>query len=464
MKEKENSTFLFSVDQILKLFLDKKGHIPVDENCNPDLIEYYNKNKTIPNLFKLVKSDRKCPNCGSKLHVHDIVEFELDNDIIMLKTVYKCSDEKCNCTVRPKWEKHIGCNCNYTNDLLDKSLQLGLICNISYEKQSEIIKLFTGVHIPRNKLYDHAKKNHVEFVQKENEIVDNAIKNQEIKFSEVLDYDEQYVLTNDGWMYKLMALDPISKYIYDFKIVNPLEFDLECVVNFLKPIVEENNIRILSADDAKINKKAAKELNLEFSLCGYHKMSNLMKIIRGPIRRLIRKINSLGCKIEDNLIKIDVINELRKGMSKPKKEDKKGKKLIDDRKKYERENSQYRCEIREFNEELESLIDAKDAVSLCISSKTYSGGINRYNRMKQNIDKFHQKTHSFIINLEKSLDSLLMHTKYKNVPTTNNGIELCHKHTLNGYDKRKYKTIGGIEREMDLKRIRWNRRCVLGWV
>ena len=89
---------------------------------------------------------------------------------------------------RPKWENHIDCNCNYNNDLLDKTLQLGLICNISCQKQSEIIKLFTGVDIPRNKLYDHAKNNHVEFVKKENEIVDNAIKKQKIKFSEVLDY------------------------------------------------------------------------------------------------------------------------------------------------------------------------------------------------------------------------------------------------------------------------------------
>ena len=462
MIKKENSTYLFSVDQVLKLFLDKNGHILVDENCDPNLIEYFNKNKTISNMFKLVKSDKSCPNCGSKLHVHDTVEFKLDNSILMLKTVYKCSNEKCNCTIRPKWENHMEYNSNYTNDLLDKSLQLGLICNVSYEKQSEIIKLFTGISIPRNKLYDYAKKNHYEFVEKENEIVDNAIKSQKIEFSNVLDYDEQYVLTNEGWMYKLMALDPVSKYIYDFKIVNPVEFDLECVVNFLKPIVEENNIKILSADGAKINKKAADELNLEFDLCGFHKMSNLMDIIKSPIRGITRKTKSLGRKIEHNLIKISKIKELRKGMSKPKKDDIKGKKLVNDRKKYERENRQHRSKIKKYNEELKSLIDAKNAVSLCIGSKTYSGGINRYNRMIKNIDKFHQKTHSFIINLEKSLDSLLMHTKYKDAPTTNNGIELCHKHTLNGYDKRKYKTVEGIEREMNLKRIRWNKRCVLG--
>ena len=129
---------------------------------------------------------------------------------------------------------------------MDKSLQLDLICNTSYEKKAEIIELFTGVHIPRNKLYNHAMKYHDEFVAKENEIVDNAIKENKIKFSKVIDYDEQYVLTNDGWKFKLMALDPVSNYIYDYKIVDPEEFDLDCVVGFLKPIIEENKIKYLS--------------------------------------------------------------------------------------------------------------------------------------------------------------------------------------------------------------------------
>ena len=82
-------------------------------------------------------------------------------------------------------------------------------------------------------------------------------------------------------------------------------------------------------------------------------------------------------------------------MGKPKKDDTKEKNLVDDRKKYERENREYRSKIRECDAELKSLIDAKDAVSMCIGSKTYSGGINRYNRMIENIDKFHEKNTSF---------------------------------------------------------------------
>ena len=72
--------------------------------------------------------------------------------------------------------------------------------------------------------------------------------------------------------------------------------------------------------------------------------------------------------------------------------------------------------------------------------------------MIDNIKKFPEKTHSRIKNMEKRLDSLLMHTKYKDAPTTNNGIELAHRHTMDGREKRKYKTISGIERENELKK------------
>ena len=41
MNQKENSTCIYNVDQLLKLFLDKNGHILVDENCPPKLIEYF---------------------------------------------------------------------------------------------------------------------------------------------------------------------------------------------------------------------------------------------------------------------------------------------------------------------------------------------------------------------------------------------------------------------------------------
>ena len=54
------------------------------------------------------------------------------------------------------------------------------------------------------------------------------------------------------------------------------------------------------------------------------KMANFMKLIRGPIRGLNRKIESEEKNIEENIEKIDEIKQLRKGkIGHIKKEDKK---------------------------------------------------------------------------------------------------------------------------------------------
>ena len=68
-----------------------------------------------------------------------------------------------------------------------------------------------------------------------------------------------------------MALDPSTKYIYAFKVVRKRRFQhTNSCKKFLKPIVDEHNINVMSADGAKINKKVAEELNLELDLCYFH--------------------------------------------------------------------------------------------------------------------------------------------------------------------------------------------------
>ena len=134
MNKNKNPTIISSVDNLFKSFCDEKGDILVDENCNPDLIQDLNKYKTSDNKFKLVKSDLICPYCGSKLYVHDVYDFMLNNSLSMLKTVYKCSNGDCGCYVRPNWDEYISPNCNYTRSMMEISLELSLIDNISYQK------------------------------------------------------------------------------------------------------------------------------------------------------------------------------------------------------------------------------------------------------------------------------------------------------------------------------------------
>ena len=119
-------------------------------------------------------------------------------------------------------------------------------------------------------MYEYAKNNFENFVDKHNNTIEEGIKAQEIEFSNVVCYDEQYVLENNEWVYKMMALDPSTKYIYAFKVVRKEDFNTQTVVKFLKPIVDEHNIKVMSADGAKINKKVVEELNLELDLCYFH--------------------------------------------------------------------------------------------------------------------------------------------------------------------------------------------------
>ena len=54
-----------------------------------------------------------------------------------------------------------------------------------------------------------------EFLLHKEKEVQQAVKEVNIEFSDCLSYDEQYVFTTDeGWVYRLSAIDPLSNYPY----------------------------------------------------------------------------------------------------------------------------------------------------------------------------------------------------------------------------------------------------------
>ena len=57
----------------------------------------------------------------------------------MLKTAHKCNNEDCGCYVCPNWDEYISPNCNYTKSMMEISLELSLIANISYQKHLRVL-------------------------------------------------------------------------------------------------------------------------------------------------------------------------------------------------------------------------------------------------------------------------------------------------------------------------------------
>ena len=459
MSKNKQPTILDCVDDLFKPFLNGKDEIEISENINPILVMVMTIFLGIKNTFLLVLKDPICPYCNSKLHRHQRVDFLLNNTVNMKKMTYKCSNDECGHVITPKWNLFIEAGCNYTKAVKEYSLELGLLCNISYEKMAEIIYWAHGVKISRETLYKFRKDNFDEFVSKIRKELLDMYEEQKIEFSKVLSFDEQYVRVMGEWMYKLTALDPTTGHVFDFIIATHDEFDAEFVYNFLKPLVDKFNIKTIVTDGAKMYPAIMKKLGVDHKLCNFHKMQNLLKRMFSKLVSFNRKIKKLEDEIEENIIRINEIKELRQGKSgrAPSEE----QHIVDEKNDLIRENRQKRAKIRELNKQLDSYDYTKERVSMILKSKAMPTADHRYNDLLINIERVPEELRPFVKNIEKDFESLLMHTNSKEIPTTNNEIELYHLTTLNGRDKRKYKTIEGVLEETLLKTYRWEKRVVL---
>ena len=189
MSKNKKPTILNCVEDLFKPFCNKHDEIEISENINPSFVMFIVAILGIAKTFILVIKDPVCPKCGSTLHRHDRVDFFLNKTIHMKKMKYKCSDEDCGCVVTPKWSRFIEAGCNYTIAVKEFALELGLICNISYERLSEIIYWTHGVKVSRTTLYKFKKEKFDEYVSKMREDLKKYREEFKIEFSNVLAYD-----------------------------------------------------------------------------------------------------------------------------------------------------------------------------------------------------------------------------------------------------------------------------------
>ena len=149
MNKNKKPTILNCVEDIFKPFVNKDGEIEISENINPAFVMFMTIIMGITNTFLLVLKEPVCPFCESKLHRHQKVDFKLNNTVKMKKMTYRCSGSECGRVITPKWSLFIEAGCNYTKAVKQYALELGLICNVSYEKMAEIIYWAHGVEISR---------------------------------------------------------------------------------------------------------------------------------------------------------------------------------------------------------------------------------------------------------------------------------------------------------------------------
>ena len=459
----KNSTDLNWLDKLLSFCINKKGFIEFSDDVDPLFIIYAMGNKTIENDFLIVSEMEKCPKCGSKLYRDGKEKFEINNTVSVYKQKYQCSNGECNHNLRPLWEGYFKPGSNYTERIKGLILELGLICNVSYQQAAEIIYMFTGCEIRRDTTYKFCDEEINEFLIHKEKEVQQAVNEANIEFSDCLSYDEQYVFTVDeGWVYRLSALDPVSYYPYANIILKKDEFNSDNIKKFLQPIVKEYEIKTIVTDGAIAYPAIIEELKCNHKKCNFHKMQNFMNKIKGTLRGLNNKIKSNKDKIEKNETRIDEIKNLRQGeVGRVNLNDEEANKLVDEKKSLERENRKLHQENRDYKTEIKVYEKCTHNLSLMLKSRTKKTGLKRYNKIIDEIEDVPEKVRGFIRNIQKEIDKLLLHTSSDDIPTTNNCIELYFGVTLNRQLKKKYKTLRGILNEIRLKTIRWIKRVVL---
>ena len=218
----------------------------------------------------------------------------------------------------------------------------------------------------------------------------------------------------------------------------------------------------LVTDGSNKYPKVTKDLGLKHKLCNFHKMQNYIDKIKRTHNTMKSKRTRLKKKIETNTGKIEEIKEKRKEkVGRRKNTDLEANKLLEQKKSLTRENSEIRAEIHELNEKTEAYDIITDNLSLMLKSKSKQTGHNRYKRLLAKEKQIPDNILKFIKDIKKDLDKLLLHTTDKDIPTSNNIIELLFLTTLNYHNKRKYRTTEGVTNEIRLKTIRWNKRIVL---
>lgn len=80
-------------------------------------------------------------------------------------------------------------------------------------------------------------------------------------------------------------------------------------------MVDKFEIETIVTDGAKMYPAIMKKLGVKHKLCSFHKMQNLLKRMFGKLVSFNRKIKKLENEIEENIIRINEITELRQGKS-----------------------------------------------------------------------------------------------------------------------------------------------------
>ena len=459
MKQKTNSPQLFNSEEIYKTFFCN-GVCLIDIDSPMDFI-YYLDNIALDNdKIILINANQENTLFDNGFTRNGTKKVFLDNlSHIYVQKYVKKVDGKCIYNIT-NLECLVDENCKYSNYLGDLIVQLESIDQISYEKIGEILEIFLGVKIPRQRVYELFDKRIDEYLSINITELQEKITGENIEFGGVVHYDEEFLWIKHQPYVRLTALDGKNKLIIADSVIPREFFSKEFIKEFLETSLKDLEVNIIVTDGYRAYDSIIDDLGFNHQRCTFHSMKNLMDKIIRKHNRLNRKINALNNEIKELKEKINEINEKYKGRKgRIGNKDKQRQKDSNKKKTLKTKLSNKKALKKKYLSELNVDDELVKKISLIFKSKTEKTARKRFNKLYSQLEKLPEEIKEFMKKLSKYFDKAIQHTINREIPSTNNLIEGFYKITLPGKIKRIFKTYRGLLIIITLNNIRWTKRC-----
>lgn len=351
---------------------------------------------------------------------------------------------------------------NYTYTICQKTLEYELIAYLSFEKKAEIIANETGIVLKRQTVCYHQYAFCEDFLDNQEQLINQLIKTLGIEASGVYCYDEEYLGNQQDPQVRLTIIDAVTNQIINDQIIKKEDFTPDFIEIFLKYTLINLPKKLLITDGHPSYPSIIEKICINHQLCIFHIIKNQRDPIFKKMNKLKRKEKNTNKKIEENNLEIQELSEYSKGKSGRKaKNDKKGMRKNNKKKELTKNNKDLRKQRSETKKEFKTHEYNNERISNIYESEDEKQARRRFNTIYNQKDHLDDDLRKFLERLEKKFDKTITFYKNEIFPKTNNKIEGYFKITLPKCLKKRFRTIEGLKLKIRINKIRWNWRNVL---
>lgn len=476
---KNTPTIEYLSESVFKNFVRfEEDKVVLKDYCPKELaiIFYYMEPSDIRVVYEM--SNPVC-ECGNKLDKHAIIKWEMDLTYPIFKYQYKC--RTCGKTIITPLNDIVDKYSSYTKDTKDLVVNIYSNEHISYANATKFINEDQGLNISKQSIYNYNVDKTDDYLLEKEKIIEEKLEEKDIDLSGFPGHDEAFCRINGEKYSFLVMVDSNNQRIINVQLIPEEEYrdlletfityslkDLSIYKDSEKPnpphpiLLPDLKKDTLIGDGLKEYPNIAKKNNMDFHPCGFHKIMNQRKPIWKIQKRLFKKIESNKKKIEKNNEKINRYYEKYKGQFKKiGNKDKKRRREKDKVTKMEKENKELKAENKKLKKEYDEYENYNERISEIFKQDTIKKAKMRFNILNNQIDKLPDEIAKFIRKLGKNLDQALSHIENKNIPNTNNWLELFFNIIFPKKYRNRFKTIPGVTRFLRARKIKWHENIVL---